>query len=57
MHKTVEGFSKLSKEEKIDWIAQNCTNDPEATKKLLGQYWNPDEGLQKIHDELENKGF
>jgi len=55
MHKTVEGFSKLSKEEKIDWIAQNFTNDPEATKKLLGQYWNPNEGLQKIHDEfIEN---
>jgi hydroxymethylglutaryl-CoA reductase len=55
MQKPVEGFSKLSKEEKIDWIAHNCTNDPESTKKILGQYWNLNKGLQKIHDEfIEN---
>lgn len=55
MQKTVEGFSKLSKTEKIDWIAHNCTTDPESTKKILSQYWNTDEGIQKIHDEfIEN---
>ena len=55
MQKTVEGFSKLSKIEKIDWIANNCTTHPESTKKILSQYWNTDEGIQKIHDEfIEN---
>lgn len=55
MQKTVEGFSKLSKEKKIDWIAHNCTADPESTKTILSQYWNPDPGIQKIHDEfIEN---
>ena len=55
MQKTVEGFSKLSKEEKIDWIARNCTTNPERTKTTLAQYWNHDRELQKTHDEfIEN---
>lgn len=55
MQKTVEGFSKLSKEEKIDWIAHNCTTNPEQTKITLAQYWNQDRELQKTHDEfIEN---
>ncbi len=55
MQTPVEGFSKLSKEEKIQWIAHNCTKHPEATKKLLQQYWNADPQLQTVHDEfIEN---
>ena len=55
MQKTVEGFSKLSKEEKIHWIAHNCTSNPESTKKTLEQYWNNNKTLQKVHDEfIEN---
>jgi len=55
MQKTVEGFSKLSKEEKIHWIAQNCTSDPESTKATLAQYWNENKDLQRVHDEfIEN---
>jgi hydroxymethylglutaryl-CoA reductase len=51
----IEGFSKLSKEEKIDWIALNYTSDPEATKKILKSYWNTDANVQKLHDEfIEN---
>ncbi len=55
MQKTVEGFSKLSKQEKIHWIAHNCTSDPESTKKTLAHYCNENEALQKVHDEfIEN---
>ncbi|WP_228236210.1 hydroxymethylglutaryl-CoA reductase, degradative [Allomuricauda sp. M10] len=55
MKTPVEGFSKLSKAEKIDWIANQCTTNPEATKKLLERYWNPDSQVQKLHDEfIEN---
>nr|WP_299170361.1 hydroxymethylglutaryl-CoA reductase, degradative [uncultured Allomuricauda sp.] len=55
MNTPVEGFSRLSKAEKIDWIASNYTKDPEQTKRLLQLYWNPDEKVQKIHDEfIEN---
>ncbi|MEM1257637.1 MAG: hydroxymethylglutaryl-CoA reductase, degradative [Bacteroidota bacterium] len=55
MQKTVEGFSKLSKQEKIHWIAHNCTSDPESTKRTLEQYWNENKALQNVHDEfIEN---
>ena len=55
MHQPVEGFSKRTKEEKIDWIANNCTKDPDAAKKLLQQYWNTDPKVQNLHDEfIEN---
>ncbi len=55
MDQPVEGFSKLSKEEKIDWIARRYTANPEATIKLLQQYWNSDKQLQQLHDEfIEN---
>ncbi|MEN1784229.1 MAG: hydroxymethylglutaryl-CoA reductase, degradative [Bacteroidota bacterium] len=55
MQKPVEGFSKLTKSEKIAWIAKHCTSDPENAKKVLAQYWNPDSALQQVHDEfIEN---
>lgn len=55
MTKPITGFSKRTKEEKIDWIAENYTQHPENTKKLLLQYWNGDNQLQKLHDEfIEN---
>jgi len=55
MKKPVEGFSKLTKEEKIEWVATQCTNNAEVTKKLLRTYWNSDEQVQKVHDEfIEN---
>ena len=48
----IDGFSKLSKGDKIDWIVSNFTHDPEGFKKLLKQYWNDDSELQRIHDEF-----
>ncbi|GGG35950.1 3-hydroxy-3-methylglutaryl coenzyme A reductase [Croceivirga lutea] len=55
MQKPVNGFSKFSKEEKIDWVAQNFSKNPQTTKKILRTYWNSNEELQKIHDEfIEN---
>src|SRR5690606_32638598 len=50
-----EGFSKRSKAEKMEWIAQNFTSDPQASIELLQSYWNPDPQVQKLHDEfIEN---
>ncbi|MCW5515138.1 hydroxymethylglutaryl-CoA reductase, degradative [Muriicola sp. Z0-33] len=55
MTKPIQGFSRLTKLEKINWIATNYTQNPEATKKLLQQYWNSDSQLQQLHDEfIEN---
>ena len=49
------GFSKLTKEEKINWIANNHFANPKLAKAILHQYRNSDEALQKLHDEfIEN---
>ena len=46
------GFSKLTKEEKINWLVDKVfINDIEA-KKLLEQYQLSNSDLQKIHDDF-----
>lgn len=55
MNKEISGFSKLSKSDKIDWIAQHYFSQPEAATELIKKYWNVDEQLQQLHDEfIEN---
>ena len=52
MSKEINGFSKLSKEEKTNWIIDNFFTETEAAKIILKQYWNDDENLQRLHDEF-----
>ena len=47
-----EGFSKLDKNEKIDWVINNFFNSSESDSELLKKYWTNDNDLQKIHDEF-----
>ena len=55
MTKTITGFSKLSKEEKIDWLVKTFFTDAESAKNTLEQYSNSDEKLQELHDDfIEN---
>ena len=55
MNKAITGFSKLSKEEKINWIAKEYFSTPAEAIALLKNYWNSDEKIQKLHDEfIEN---
>lgn len=55
MSNAVAGFSKLSKEEKINWIAKEYFSNPSEAIALLKNYWNSDEKIQKLHDEfIEN---
>lgn len=55
MNNEVSGFSKLSKVEKIDWIANQYFLQPEEATALLKKYWNSDDKLQQLHDEfIEN---
>lgn len=55
MSNPVSGFSKLSKEEKINWIAKEYFSNPDQAETLLKNYWNSDASLQKLHDEfIEN---
>ncbi|MBQ0909845.1 hydroxymethylglutaryl-CoA reductase, degradative [Flavobacterium sp. F-328] len=55
MNKAISGFSKLSKEEKIKWIADTYFSTPNEAIALLKNYWNTDEKVQQLHDEfIEN---
>jgi len=55
MNNAVAGFSKLSKEEKINWIAKEYFSNPKEAISILKKYWNSDEKIQKLHDEfIEN---
>ncbi len=55
MSKAIAGFSKLAKEEKIEWIAREYFANPEEAAALVRKYWNTDAELQKLHDEfIEN---
>lgn len=55
MSNTVSGFSKLTKEEKINWIAGEYFSNPEQAISIIKNYWNKDAALQQLHDEfIEN---
>ncbi len=55
MVRRITGFSKLSKEEKIEWLVNAFFNKQAVTKETLKSYWNTDEKLQQLHDDfIEN---
>lgn len=55
MTEPISGFSKLTKEEKIDWITSNYTQNKEQSIKILQTYWNQNSNIQQLHDEfIEN---
>ena len=51
-HQPVEGFSKLSKQGKIDWIVNEYLDGNEDYQQILKQYWNDNPELQKLHEEF-----
>ena len=55
MVRRITGFSKLSKEEKIDWLVTAFFKKKSITKDTLKKYWNNDSKLQRLHDDfIEN---
>lgn len=55
MSQSKSGFSKLSKDEKIQWILSEYFSDDSQAEKILKQYWNSNESLQRLHDDfIEN---
>jgi hydroxymethylglutaryl-CoA reductase len=55
MSESKSGFSKLSKTEKVEWLLSTYFSDDAHAKKVLKQYWNTDEALQRLHDDfIEN---
>ena len=52
---SIKGFSKLSKEAKIEWIVANYIGNDAESIDFLKSYWNNDSNVQKLHDEfIEN---
>jgi hydroxymethylglutaryl-CoA reductase len=55
MTEPISGFSKLTKEEKINWVTANYTQNTAQSKKILQTYWNENTSVQQLHDEfIEN---
>ena len=55
MGKIIAGFSKLTKEEKINWLTKNFFQNPSESVQIIEQYWNKNETLQNLHDDfIEN---
>ena len=52
MSKKVEGFSKFSKAEKIEWITQSHFDNPENAKNLITSYNHSNLSIQKLHDDF-----
>jgi hydroxymethylglutaryl-CoA reductase len=50
INKTISGFSKLSKPDKVKWVAEHFfQNSAEATQELM-RWWNTDEQQQRLLD-------
>jgi len=55
MIKPIKGFSKLSKEGKVEWLVDNYFEDKSKAIQLLKSYWHENPKVQKLHDEfIEN---
>ena len=55
MSKMISGFSKLTKEEKINWLVTNYFTDQTEIVSIIKKYWNSDELLQQLHDDFIGK--
>lgn len=51
-HQPVEGFSKLTKQGKIDWLVKEYLDNNSDYEQILKQYWNENPALQKLHEEF-----
>ena len=55
MSKIISGFSKFTKQEKINWLTENYFHNQTETLNVIKQYWNEDDDLQQLHDDfIEN---
>jgi len=48
----INGFSKFSKKEKINWLFENYFHGDFGAKDIIEKYLNSDNEIQRIHDEL-----
>ncbi len=52
MSKIIKGFSKLSKNEKIEWLVTTFFKGDVSVTDILKMYWNSDVKLQQLHDDF-----
>lgn len=50
MNKIISGFSKLSKSQKIKWLGENYTDNPEAFEAELSSWRHSDDATQRVVD-------
>lgn len=50
--RTIDGYSKLSKEAKIEWLTENFFDGDTTVKEELMSYWHQDTRVQQIFDEF-----
>jgi hydroxymethylglutaryl-CoA reductase len=55
MDRKINGFSKLSKKAKMEWLAKVHLKNPKKGLDLMNSYMHADQNIQKKHDEfIEN---
>lgn len=55
MQEPIKGFSKLTKEAKIEWLTQQYFKSPKEAQETLQSYWHSNAKKQRLHDEfIEN---
>lgn len=52
MTDSISGFSRFTKQEKIEWLTKSYLKDKNDAAKVLQRYWNPDPKLQQLHEEF-----
>ncbi|MEH0007368.1 MAG: hydroxymethylglutaryl-CoA reductase [Flavobacteriales bacterium] len=52
MKKRIQGFSKLSKSAKVEWLLANYFSNPDEARGILALYRSTDEKLQQLHDDF-----
>jgi hydroxymethylglutaryl-CoA reductase len=50
--KTVTGFSKMSKLDKIEWLSEQLEKDASSLVKNMPNFWHQDKSVQKRFDEF-----
>ena len=48
--KTINGFSKLTKEQKINWLGEHFTENPESFSLELASWQHADAAVQRVID-------
>ena len=57
MPKKIIGFSKLSREEKIDWLSEKIFDDSNQVRSILDNYLNSNKDIQAIHDSFSENSI